>query len=370
MAKASTSTNTGTGDLDKFLAQQDIPGAVAMGINATGIFYEGAFGVANTATGTPLTLDTPFAIMSMTKPVTSFAIMMLIEQGKLKLDDAAANYLPHFSNLMVLSDIDIETKKFSHIAQKSDFTIRQLLNHTAGFGYSFCNHTLSALTPASNADDFGLLHQPGTQWTYGISTAVLGDIICAITGKSLIDAFKEMIFDPLGMTQTDFDLKDNMSHVHVKTDGKWNSMAPMAIPPRGDGGLKSTAPDYAQFLQCLLNNGAPLLSSEAFQEMIRNQLGDLFIAEQPAANPSFTFPFPRGGGQDKFGLGFQIHLATRPGMRSSGSYSWCGLLNTYFWGDPVKRIGGILLMQVLPLFHPDCLDTLDGFEKRLYQLTS
>ena len=136
----------------------------------------------------------------------------------------------------------------------------------------------------------------------------------------------------------------------------------------GDGGLISTATDYAKFLRCLLNDGAPLISPATFLQAVSNQIGDLHVMEQPAANPNLTHPFPTGSGTDKFGFGFQVHQATEPGMRSPGSYSWCGLLNTYFWGDPVKKVGGILLMQVLPLYEPRCLEALHGFEQRLYQM--
>jgi len=131
--------------------------------------------------------------------------------------------------------------------------------------------------------------------------------------------------------------------------------------------LISTSLDYAKFVRCLLNNGAPLISNPTFEQMVSNQIGDLFIREMPAANPAFTHPFPRGGDIDKWGLGFQIHQNSTPGGRHAGALSWCGLYNTYFWVDPEAGLGAVLLTQVLPLYEPACLNALDSFEQAVYQ---
>lgn len=357
--------------IDDFLGAQPLPHVVATAINASDTLYEGAFGgiAVGAENNAAVTMDTPFAIMSMTKPITSVAILILADEGALHLDDVAARYVPQYAEVPVISQVDFSAGTFK--AEPSDqlITVRQLLTHTAGIGYPFCNTTLARLMPASNALDFGLVHPPGEAWTYGASTRILGEVIEAVTGQTLEEALTELVFEPLGMRQTGFDPKPNQAHVHIEANDLW---IPQDLTPRmafGDGGLISTARDYAKFLQCLLNNGKGLLKAKTFREAISNQIGDLFITEQPAAVPSLTHPFPAGAGRDKWGLGFQIHMTAEEGMRSPGSFSWCGLYNTYFWGDPVKKIGGIVLMQVLPLYEPVCRDTVNGFEQRLYVLT-
>ncbi|MDA0978078.1 MAG: serine hydrolase, partial [Proteobacteria bacterium] len=213
-----------------------------------------------------------------------------------------------------------------------------------------------------------LVHDPGEAWTYSTGTQVLGEVIQSVTGKGLEAALTEMIFSPLGMTSTSYEPRPDQARAHRQGEHGWE---PQDLFPRmeiGDAGLIAPAGDYARFLRCLLNDGAPLLRPETFASMIRNQIGELFITEQPACQPGFARAFPTGGGIDKFGYGFQLHLQPAEGMRSPGSYSWCGVANTYFWGDPVKKVGGIVLMQVLPLYEPVCLQTLNGFEARFYDM--
>jgi len=343
--------------IDNFLDSCDVPGVVALATSGDEVLYHGAAGA---------TPDATFAIMSMTKPITSVAIMMLQEQGKLSIDEPACKYLEKFREQKVISNANSAAKTYDEIPQDHDFTIRELLAHTAGFGYKFCNDTLYAFNPKSELA-FPLLHQPGSRWTYGVSTLLLGNIVEAVTGKALGDALEQLVFTPLGMTETSFKVRDNQVPPCRREEGTWQVQPLFPEMPYGDGGLVSTAADYAKFLRCLLKKGAPLLSEHAFNEMTQNQIGDLYVETQPAANPGFTLPFPRGGGVDKWGLGFQIHMDPAPGLRSPGSFSWCGLLNTYFWVDPAKNIAGIVMMQLLPLYEPRCLETLDGFEKLVYR---
>ncbi|MBT4162793.1 MAG: beta-lactamase family protein [Gammaproteobacteria bacterium] len=354
-------------DIDQFLSARDLPSVVALATNEKEVIYEGAFGVGNTQTQNQVNIDTPHAIMSMTKPITSLAIMRLVESGDIGLDDPASIYVPKYRDMVVLGETDLKLKTYSTRPLTRDFTIRDLLSHTAGFGYSFCNETLAAFGEEGESDAFPLTHQPGEAWSYGTNTRVLGEIICAVTGNDLYSALSDLIFEPLGMQKTSYMPQDNQVYPHVRSGDTWAPIERFPNMPFGDRGLISTARDYAMFLRCLLNDGAPLLRYESFQSMINNQIGDLYITEQPAAIPNFTHPFPTGAGVDKFGLGFQLHLNPGPGMRSTGSYSWCGLLNTFFWGDPSRKVGGIVLMQLLPLYEPVCLETLSGFERRIYQ---
>ncbi len=343
--------------LNDFLSAQDVPGVVALVTDAESTLYLGSTGVEP---------DASFAIMSMTKPITSVAIMMLQDQGKLSIEEPACQYLDKFLDWKVIANVDTDAKTYDEEPQDHDFTVRELLTHTAGFGYKFSNETLWAFNPKSELA-FPLLHQPGAQWTYGVSTLLLGNIIEQVTGLPLGEALHHMIFEPLGMAETSFTLRDNQIPPYQWENERWQAQAPFPEMPYGDGGLISTAEDYAKFLRCLLNKGAPLLNEDSFREMTRNQIGELFVETQPAANPGFIHPFPTGGGVDKWGLGFQIHMDPDPGMRSPGSFSWCGLLNTYFWVDPKANIAGVVMMQLLPLYEPRCVKTLNGFERLVYQ---
>jgi CubicO group peptidase (beta-lactamase class C family) len=141
----------------------------------------------------------------------------------------------------------------------------------------------------------------------------------------------------------------------------------------GDGGLHSTAADYAKFIQLFLNNGrAPngmrLLSEATVALMGENHIGAIFVEQQPTASPAVSEPFPLGAGRDKFGLGFQITGPHRePFSRSPGSMSWAGIFNTEFWIDPERGIGGVLLMQYLPFYDAAAITALQGFERRVYE---
>lgn len=354
--------------IDQFLGAQDIPGVIALGTTATDTIYEGAFGVTNTDTGNAINIDTPHAIMSMTKPITSFAIMQLVESGKIDLDAPATDYISRYRDMTVLDKVDLANKSYTTRPLDRIFSIRHLLTHTAGFGYTFCNETLYGLRPEAEKTDFPLLHQPGERWTYSLATRLLGEIVAEVSGKDLGSALKQMIFDPLEMQDTGFETRENQVYPHNRSENGWTPAKQLPVMPLGDGGLISTARDYGKFLRCLLQKGKPLITEATYKSMVTNQIGELTIQTQPAANKAWTHPFPTGAGVDKWGLGFQIHMAPDQGMRSPGSYSWCGLLNTYFWGDPVRQVGGIVLMQILPLYEQSCRDTLNGFERRFYEL--
>ena len=356
--------------IDQFLGVQNVPGVVALGTTATDTIYEGAFGMTNTDTESPINIDTPHAIMSMTKPITSFATMQLVESGKIDLDAPATDYISHYRSMTVLDQVDLASKSYTTRSLDRNFSIRHLLTHTAGFGYTFCNDTLYGLQPESEKTDFPLLHQPGERWTYGIATRVLGDIVAEVTGNDLGTALQQMIFDPLEMLDTGFENRESQVYPHHRSENGWIPAVRFPGMPLGDGGLISTARDYGKFLRCLLQKGKPLIRESTYQAMVTNQIGELTIQTQPAANKEWAHPFPKGAGVDKWGLGFQIHTAPDEAMRSPGSYSWCGLLNTYFWGDPIRQVGGIVLMQTLPLYDQACLDTLNGFERRFYELVS
>jgi CubicO group peptidase (beta-lactamase class C family) len=146
-----------------------------------------------------------------------------------------------------------------------------------------------------------------------------------------------------------------------------------SAPYRGDGGLYSTIEDYSKFVRMLLNGGtlgsAKILSPESVQLMGQNAIGSIFVQTQPDADKQRTKPFPLGAGKDKFGLGFQIAAndPTMKGFRSPGSMSWAGIFNTEFWVDPVKHIGGVHMMQLLPFYDDGAIRALRGFEETVYK---
>jgi CubicO group peptidase (beta-lactamase class C family) len=172
------------------------------------------------------------------------------------------------------------------------------------------------------------------------------------------------------------DKRDRAVTVHARNaDGTLkenpNPASFKAAPARGDGGLFSTAPDYARFMQLFLNRGrvgsTRLVSEHTIDVMTSNQLGSIKVTEQPAADPTLARPFPIGAGKDTFGFGFQIEA--RPaaaGLRSIGSLSWGGIFNTHFWIDPHKGIAAVVLMQLLPYYDPRALEVLRGFEREVY----
>lgn len=375
-------------DIDQYLTSvvrdTRIPGIVALAVDADGIVYTGAFGRQDVAHGVPMAADTLFRIASMTKPVTSVAVMMLVQEGDIGLDDPVSKYLPEFKDEKVIENFNASDKSYMSRPAARPMTVRHLLTHTSGLGYAFSNHTLAALLggepPGTSAAKFPLLHDPGARWTYGESTRVLGTLVEKVSGQPLEEFMSERIFVPLGMNDTFYTVPaakaSRVATVHRTTpEGLVETPNPAEItaPVYGDGGLHSTAADYAKFIQLFLNegrapNGARLLSEATVALMGQNHIGAVVVEQQPAALPALSEPFPLGAGHDKFGLGFQITAAPgEPSMRSPGSMSWAGIFNTEFWIDPARDVGGVLLMQYLPFYDAAAIATLQGFERRVYE---
>ena len=383
LSARSALTPTGTAALAKQLATSlergDTPGVVALVVDRDGETFSGTAG---------LNANTIFNIASMTKPVTSVAIMMLMEEGKLTLDDPVSKHLPGFDQLQVLTKFNAADGTYESRPAKNVMTIRHLLTHTSGIGYGFSSPVLAKLqppgaTPPKPEWELPLLHEPGEAWTYGASTRVLGLIVQKHTGEQLEDYYQRRIFKPLGMLDTSWAVAaDKQARVpmnHGRVDGKWQEQPRATIPStpaspqRGDGGLYSTAHDYGLFIRMLLNGGklgsARILKPESVQLMGQNHIGAVVVSTQPVGIEALTKPFPLGAGRDKFGLGFQI-AADDPagaGFRSPGSLSWAGLFNTEFWIDPQAGIGGIVLMQGLPFYDDGAIRTLRDFESLLYR---
>ncbi len=360
----------------------DVPGVVTLIVNREGVLYQGAAGKQDVARDAAMPPDAIFRIASMTKPVTSVAIMMLVDAGKVQLDDPVSKYLPDFDKRPVITKFNAADGSYETRPAIRQITIRHLLTNTAGLGYAFTDPTMAKIVAVSmkNEPDLPLLQDPGTKWTYSPATRVLGWVVETVSGETLDVYLRTKIFEPLKMADTGHVVPEwkvpRVVTVHSRKDGKL-SEAPNELiqesPVRGDGGLYCTAQDYGRFLRMLLNggtlDGAKILSAKSVQQMGQNHIGAISIQTQPDANPARTRPFPVGAGRDKFGLGFQITAADPKyaRYRSPGSLSWGGINNTHFWIDPKRQIAAVVMMQVLPFYDEASMGVLRGLEEIVYK---
>jgi CubicO group peptidase (beta-lactamase class C family) len=356
----------------KAVADGQIAGAVVLVARQGKVAHLETVGMADVEAKSLMGRRTVFRIASMSKPVTSVAALMLVEAGKLKLDDPVSKYLPEFKGQQVLvpgkSD---RTDDYRLVPAEREMTVRDLLRHTSGLIYPGGGpKALTALykkahiNPGFDATEerladnvrrlarLPLAHQPGERFTYGLSTDVLGRVVEVVSGQSLEEFFRERIFRPLRMNETGFlPAKDQSARVAtlyrtvngklVRADKSGPVYAGSASYFSGGAGLFSTADDYARFLQMLLNggelDGVRLLKAETVKEMTRNQIGDLTIDLA-------------GVHGDAFGLGFGVVTPRSRGKTpmSVGSYSWAGAFYTYFWVDPRERLFGVMMTQAFP----------------------
>jgi len=369
------------------VAQGNYVGGVALAASADGVLYESAFGT-TTAGGAPVAADQLFRIASMTKTMTSAGLLQLVDQGRIDLDAEVRSYVPAFGDLQVLDGFDGDTPRLRPPASQA--TVRQLLNHTAGFGYSFLNEKLgkyhevtgapSALALESGIFELPLVNDPGTVWEYGTNTDWVGRVIEVLSGQPLDDYLAEHLWGPLGMTSTTFRPDDaqvaSLMPLHSRLED--GSLVPNGIelpnPPEiasGGGGSYSTAGDYARFLRTLLRggelDGTRVLSPESVELMFANSLGDIPMpdvirsADPLLCNDIPAPPFPEG-----WGLGLHLVLADLPGMRHAGTGDWAGLTNCYYWADRTAGVCGVILTQVFPFFDMGIVGTALQFEGAVY----
>jgi CubicO group peptidase (beta-lactamase class C family) len=371
--------------LNQTIADNLVPAVSVVIVNREQQLLLEAVGKRDAAKHVPLTSDSIFRIASMTKPITSLAVMMLYEEGKIGFDDPVTKYLPEFERVRVMTSFNDADRTFESRPAARPITVRHLLTHTSGIAYSFADARLLKIDDGKKTViDLPLLHDPGERFTYGPNTAVLGYIIEKVTGQTL-DAFLEArIFDPIGMRDTFYvvpaEKRDRVVTQHVRVSGSFIEQPNPEVlqsTVRGDGGLLSTATDYGKFMQVFLNGGRAggtrLVSEASLRLMTSDQIAPLVVQEQPSANTMLARPFPFGGGKDTFGFGFQIETAPSSlrnadrGLRSEGSYSWGGINNTHFWIDPQQQIGVAVLMQVLPYYDEAAIKVLRGVERLVYQ---
>jgi CubicO group peptidase (beta-lactamase class C family) len=367
--------------------RKDVPGVVALVTNRERVLYQGAFGVADVSTGRALQADALFRIASMTKPVTSLALMQLIEQGRIGLDDPVEKYLPELANPKVFESFDAATGEYRLRPASRPVTVRHVLTHTSGLAYPFTSATWRDFKPrAGETYPFGgpLLFDPGERWHYSTSTDVVGRLVEVVSGQKLEDYFREHIFVPLKMTDTFYNVPQEKAARLVaqqqrageRMDGEIVLQSPqlgLTIPaPIGGGGLASTANDYGRFVRMFLNggelDGARVLKAQTVALMGENAMGVVSVPALKTHLPrSADFSFIADG-RDKWGLGFLITVDQVPGKRSPGSLSWGGINNTYFWIDQSRGVAGVILMQYLPFADAKALAVYDTFERGAYQL--
>lgn len=353
------------------VATGKIPGAIVLIQQHGKPVYHEHFGVRDVTTRQPMTDDTIFTVYSMSKPITSVAAMMLIDEGKLKPSDPLEKYIPSFASAKVgvESKADNGEKKMELVPLKRSITIEDLMRHTSGITYGFYGDSLvrkayaNALIYAGDFDNEGfaeriaqlpLAEQPGTLWDYGHSTDVLGRVIEVISGKSLLQFEKERLLDPLGMSSTSFYVTDAaklpLMAEPLPTDsdyrvGNDRNARKMMKWESGGGGMVSTMADFARFAQMLVDggkfDGKQYLSPQAFEEMTVDRVGPA----SGVARDYFYFPGDGFG----FSLGFGVRTdpgnAKPPPPGSLGELKWDGASGCYFIIDRKQDMFFVLLEQ-------------------------
>jgi CubicO group peptidase (beta-lactamase class C family) len=361
----------------RYVEPAKIPGSLALVARRGQVCYLDVAGLADVERGTPLAEDTVFRIYSMTKPITSVALMTLYERGLFSLDDPVHRFIPEWKNLGVYKGGSFPV--FMTVPCQRPMTVRDLMMHTSGLTYDFLR--------ASNVDhayrklqvgvpragytlrrmieqlaELPLEYVPGERWNYSLSVDVQGYLIEVLSGRSLPDFLRETLFEPLGMVDTGFQIRPDQvprfascyernprKEMVLSDDGQASFYRDVTFHS-GGGGLVSTAADYYRFCQMLLNGGTldgeRIIGSRTLDFMTRNHIPG--GADMSAfATGSFSETIYQGVG---FGLGFACKLdPVRNGYPASvGSYFWGGLASTLFWVDPAEELIVIFMTQLIP----------------------
>ncbi len=352
--------------VEKFIDAQDISGAVTVVAAKDKLLAIDTIGLADIAKKTPMEPDTLFWIASMTKPLTAVSILMLQDEGKLKLSDPVETFIPEFAALKTPTGLP------AHI------TIEQILTHTSGLGEGDRGaiksaHTLRDLIPIYLASP--MQYEPGGRWKYtqsGINVAAR--IVEVASGHSFDQFVTKHILKPLGMKHTTFypnsKQRSHLATPYIKdkqtgilTAAPYAAFGNKGQPPFGNGGLFSTGPDYARFCQMLLNggtlNGKRLLSPAAFQQLTTVHTGELktgFLQTEEYGNRGMNYGW---------GIGVAILKAPHPGvaeMLSPGTFGHGGAWGTQAWIDPVRGLAYILMVQ-RPGINGDASNLRQAFQQ-------
>jgi methyl acetate hydrolase len=288
--------------LQAAVSPKGVPGVVAMVATSKEVTFQGAHGNVD--------LDALFRVHSMTKPVTCTAAMQLVEAGKLQLDAPVERYLPELANLKILSGFDANKQPILTPA-KHQPTLRHVLSHSSGFGYSMWDEKLAKYT----GKETPLLFEPGTRWQYGTSTDVVGRIVEKVSGKPLEEYFKANIFSRLGMPDTTYQPPPEAQYRVPERgarqpDGTWKAEkfpVPAKVNASGGGGLFTTAADYTKFMQMFLKGGQEVLKPESIAAMRQNQIGAQNVRKMMSTNQAITRDFGfHIEANDKFGFGSKL----------------------------------------------------------------
>ncbi len=362
--------------MEDLVRDNRLPGILTLVQRQGKIAHLGKFGSMDIEAGKPMQEDALFRIYSMTKPITSVAIMMLLEEGRFNLYEPVSKFIPAFAKTKVCVGSGVMGLQL--VDQQPLMNIHHLLTHTAGLSYGwFFDSPVEELyrNPGGHVftrDDqlqiwiehiasIPLVFQPGSNWRYSVATDVLGYIVQVVADMPLADFFKERIFKPLGMVDTDFtvptDKVNRLAQIYtsealydihpVPPAAVWGigDVTKPTFCPIGGAGLVSTLADYLAFCNCMLHKGAyeggKLLSRKTVEWMTANHIPDSIM--------------PIRLGLDEldhgFGLGFRVttHLGQARRLSSVGEFGWGGAANTYFWIDPAEDFIGLLMTQHLPI---------------------
>lgn len=376
--------------INQAMAAGEIPGAVVLVARHGKIVYHRAFGSADVAAKEAMSTDSIFRLASMTKAVTSVAVMMLYEQGKFRLTDPVSDYLPEFAEMRVISKMADDGTIAETVPATTPIKIIDLLTHTSGLSYAFIPGNLQKsyveakiveglttrkLVLAEQMKVLAkqpLLFEPGTSWQYGLNTDVLGYLVEVVSGQPLDEYFEQHILGPLKMDDTYFylpdDKRDRLVTLYADVEGqglvpsKGNESEIKLDDPdypikgartyfSGGAGLSGTALDYARFTQMLLNDG---------------ELDGVRILSRKSVELMRTARFDYDGDAvPDIGLGFGVvgDLGKYGELGSPGSYSWGGAFNTTFWIDPQEDLTAVFMSQVRPVKS----DISEKFRTLVYQ---
>ncbi len=354
--------------MQRYIESGDIAGSVTLVARKGHMVRLEAQGVMDLESKKPMRADSIFRLASMTKPITSLAVMMLHEEGKFLLNDPVSKFLPEFKNPKIAianAPNERATEGFRLVPANREITIRDLLTHTAGLASGTGGPTMELAKKLSRdrkPDDtlstyiprlaaLPLNFQPGTAWEYGPATDVLGRLVEVISGQPLDQFFRQRIFAPLAMSDTYFylptDRLPRLTTAYAKGEsGLQKLTAPGPANPEGKflsgaGGLAGTAEDYLRYCQMMLNggqlDGKRLVSRKTVELMTANHIGRIPMWNDTLAGY-------------RFGLGFRVreHTGEAALLGSDGSYGWGGAYGTFFWIDPKEQMIGILMIQLMP----------------------
>lgn len=375
--------------LQAAVAAGAVPGVVAMATDGRGVTYTGSFGQRMLGGSDPMTADTVFWIASMTKAITAACVMQLVEAGRIGLDDDCGRLVPALARPRVLDGFAGDGMPVLRPA-KGPITLRRLLTHTAGFVYDMWNPAMARYmetTRISRSRSFikpedcqPLAFDPGTRWEYGINIDWAGKVLEAITGETLDVFMQRHLLRPLGMRSTGYLLRPEiaarLAAMHQRhADGRLEAVK-FEAPQRpqdflGGGGLYGTAGDYIRFIRMILGGGAldgvRVLKPETVALMGQNHIGELDVQPMRSTRADVSCDadfFP--GQRVKWGLSFLINTQDVAGRRAAGSLAWAGLRNTYYWIDPKRQTGGVIMTQLLPFADPAVLGIFEQFERAVY----